>query len=154
MIIYITIRVTSYMYARNVWSWIFAEISNCLSKIGYDQSSHLASPEYQCSMRVAHGITLLTIWDPNKMIDILQIDKAFSWRKVFAFGWNFTRRHIVTKIWVNIGSGNGFVSGGTKPLPEPLLTYHRYSPLVAISRNVLTVHWQEANIVDYKILRR
>ena len=23
---------------------------------------------------------------------------------------------------INIGSGNGFVPGGTKPLPEPLLT--------------------------------
>ena len=25
---------------------------------------------------------------------------------------------------VNIGSGNGLVPGGTKPLPEPILTYH------------------------------
>ena len=25
--------------------------------------------------------------------------------------------------FVNIGSGNGFVPYGTKPLPEPMLTY-------------------------------
>ena len=26
--------------------------------------------------------------------------------------------------WVNIGSGNGLLPGGTKPLPEPMLTNH------------------------------
>ena len=33
--------------------------------------------------------------------------------------------YMVTKIWVNIGSGNGLVPDGTKPLPEPMLTYHQ-----------------------------
>ena len=28
-------------------------------------------------------------------------------------------------IWVNIGSGNGLLLDGTKPLPEPMLTYHQ-----------------------------
>ena len=32
---------------------------------------------------------------------------------------------MVTKIWVNIGSGNGLLPDGTKPLPEPMLTYHQ-----------------------------
>ena len=27
------------------------------------------------------------------------------------------------QIWVNIGSGNGLLPDGTKPLPEPMLTY-------------------------------
>ena len=27
--------------------------------------------------------------------------------------------------WVNIGSGNGLLPDGTKPLPEPMLTYHQ-----------------------------
>ena len=31
------------------------------------------------------------------------------------------------KIWVNIGSGNGLLPDGTKPLPEPMLTYHQQS---------------------------
>ena len=30
-----------------------------------------------------------------------------------------------TEIWVNIGSGNGLLPDGTKPLPEPILTYHQ-----------------------------
>ena len=28
---------------------------------------------------------------------------------------------MVTQNWVNIGSGNGLLPGGTKPLPEPML---------------------------------
>ena len=29
--------------------------------------------------------------------------------------------HMVTYNWVNIGSGNGLLPDGTKPLPEPML---------------------------------
>ena len=32
---------------------------------------------------------------------------------------------MVLKIWVNIGSGNGLLPEGTKPLPEPMLTSHQ-----------------------------
>ena len=35
---------------------------------------------------------------------------------------------MVTEIWVNIGSGNGLLHDGTKPLPEPMLTDHQWSP--------------------------
>ena len=34
-------------------------------------------------------------------------------------------RHMVTKIWVNIGSRNGLLPDGTKQLPDPMLTYHQ-----------------------------
>ena len=35
---------------------------------------------------------------------------------------------MATQIWVNIGSGNGLLQLGTKPLPKPILTSHkRYS---------------------------
>ena len=34
---------------------------------------------------------------------------------------------MATEIWVNIGSGNGLVPDGTKPLPEPMLTDHQKS---------------------------
>ena len=34
---------------------------------------------------------------------------------------------MVTQILVNIGSGNGLLPDGTKPLPEPMLTYPKYS---------------------------
>ena len=30
---------------------------------------------------------------------------------------------MMSEIYVNIGSGNGLVPDGTKPLPEPLLIY-------------------------------
>ena len=33
--------------------------------------------------------------------------------------------HKATRNWVNIGSGNGLLPNGTKPLPEPMLTYHQ-----------------------------
>ena len=28
--------------------------------------------------------------------------------------------------WVNIGSGNGLLADGTKPLPEPMLCFHQW----------------------------
>ena len=31
-------------------------------------------------------------------------------------------QHTATLIWINIGLGNGLLPGGTKPLPEPILT--------------------------------
>ena len=39
---------------------------------------------------------------------------------------------MATEIWVNIGSGNGLLPNGTKPLPEPMLTYHKYGPVTLI----------------------
>ena len=36
---------------------------------------------------------------------------------------------MATEIWVNIGSGNGLLPDGTKPLPEPVLTYHQSGPV-------------------------
>ena len=35
---------------------------------------------------------------------------------------------MATEIWVNIGSGHGLLPDGTKPLPEPMLTDHQWSP--------------------------
>ena len=39
---------------------------------------------------------------------------------------------MATEIWVNIVSGNGLLPDGTKPLPEPMLTYHKYGPMTFI----------------------
>ena len=36
--------------------------------------------------------------------------------------------HMVTYIWVNIGSSNSLLPDGTKPLPEPMLTKHQWGP--------------------------
>ena len=35
------------------------------------------------------------------------------------------RGYMATEIWVNIGSGNGLLPDGTKPLPETMWTYHQ-----------------------------
>ena len=43
---------------------------------------------------------------------------------------------MATEIWVNIGLGNGLVPGGTKPLPEPVLTDHQRSPVTFILRAI------------------
>ena len=42
------------------------------------------------------------------------------------------------EIWVNIGSGNGLLPDGTKPLPEPMLTDHQWSDIyiTAISQEM------------------
>ena len=47
----------------------------------------------------------------------------------------------MTEIWVNIGSGNGLLPDGTKPLPEPMLTYRLVSNIRCTSniRRTLTL---------------
>ena len=42
--------------------------------------------------------------------------------------------NMVTQILVNIGSGNGLLPDGTKPLPEPMFTYCKYGPVMFILR--------------------
>ena len=36
---------------------------------------------------------------------------------------------MVTQIWVDIGSGNGLVPDGTKPLPKPVLIYNQWGSM-------------------------
>ena len=49
------------------------------------------------------------------------------------------------RIWVNVGSGNGSLLDGTKPSPEPILTYHQLSPLVITWGN-FTRNAQDINL--------
>ena len=48
---------------------------------------------------------------------------------------------MVTEIWVNIGSGNGLLPDGTKPLPEPMFIseVQRHSPGRNFMRDVPTI---------------
>ena len=39
---------------------------------------------------------------------------------------------MLTEIWVNIGSGNGLLPDGTKPLPEPMLIDRQWGPMTFI----------------------
>ena len=44
--------------------------------------------------------------------------------------------HMATEICVTIGSGNGLLPDGTKPLPEPMSTYHQQGWVTFISGQV------------------
>ena len=66
------------------------------------------------------------------------------------------------EIWVNIGSGNGLLSNGTKPLPEPVLTCHQQGPLTFIWGNFAkdtsaTNHqnqlWNYFSLISFKFPR-
>ena len=43
---------------------------------------------------------------------------------------------MATEIWVNIGSGNGLLPDGTKPLSAPMLTDHQWSPSDIHNRSI------------------
>ena len=51
------------------------------------------------------------------------------------------------QICVNIGSSNALLPDGTKPLPEPMLTDHKWSPLTFILKKIhkrcLNRQWQK-----------
>ena len=70
-------------------------------------------------------------------------DELTHWRLVTAYGiMNFD----------NIGSGNGLMPDGTKPLLDPKLTYHEYVPLKYISWPFVS-HISEENKCKYKIFK-
>ena len=51
-------------------------------------------------------------------------------------------------IWVNIGSGNGLLPDGTKPLPEPMLAYHQWGPKTWEKFHVCDLMWFAEDIVN------
>ena len=52
----------------------------------------------------------------------------------------------MTYIWVNIGSSNGLLPDGTKPLPEPMLTYHQWSFVVFTLQQFTASAWHEISV--------
>ena len=55
-------------------------------------------------------------------------------------------RHMATEIWVNMGSGNGLLPDGTKPLPEPMWTDHQWS-LVAFNIRAISQEMPQPLII-------
>ena len=51
----------------------------------------------------------------------------------------------INLMWVNIGSGNDLLPNGTKPLPEPMLTYHQWIP-VTITSGQFRGRWFQSSI--------
>ena len=59
---------------------------------------------------------------------------------------------MTTEIWVNIGSGNGLLPDGTKPLPEPMLTYHQGGQVTITLRTILLeIHQPSITKITLKI---
>ena len=58
------------------------------------------------------------------------IEQSMWFRQTFNSLWPSDA--IWRQILVNIGSGNGLLPDGTKPLPEPMLTDHQWSPVTFI----------------------
>ena len=79
-----------------------------------------------CGLVMPYGSTCIKRRsDANDQQKSLRCNKCFFVNHV----WNPLKLNLVwlvglnlVWIWVNIGSGNGLVPGGTKPLPEPMLT--------------------------------
>ena len=47
-------------------------------------------------------------------------------KRKYMFPLKNLARKGLTYIWVNIGSGNGLLPDGTKPSPEPMLTFYSH----------------------------
>ena len=60
----------------------------------------------------------------------------------YTWGKNVLLQIQPTKNWVNIGSGNGLVQSGNKPLPEPMLSQIcHHSHWVSLGHKELTHFW-------------
>ena len=98
------------------------------------------------------GILLIEPWGTN-FSEILIGIQTFSFKKIhlkmssvklrpFCLGFNVLMprnllfpsyaiasqwsRHMAVQIWVDIGSDNGLLPDGTKPLPNSMVTYHQW----------------------------
>ena len=59
--------------------------------------------------------------------------------------------YMATRIWVNIGSDNGFLLDGTKPLPEPKLTIHQQGPITFILSREISKEIYQSSITDINL---
>ena len=75
-----------------------------------------------------HDIIMNLAYDS---VNDLHINET-SWNNLDALTHCSLVTPYATEIWVNIGSANGLLPDGTKPLPDPMLTYRHWghSPLV------------------------
>ena len=73
---------------------------------------------------VEFAIKLIGPWGIWPQSQISKFQTHFSNKYLKYYLWNCYRVNATTPHWslVNIGSGNGLVPSGNKPLPEPMLT--------------------------------
>ena len=72
--------------------------------------------------------------DALMLMDLFDIYSMFSHLLLLYLSWLIVAKccPMATVILDNIGSGNGLLPVGTKPLPEPMLTYHHKGILTFI----------------------
>ena len=74
---------------------------------------------------VGHYVDGLVQDCSNSSADALELLQSFSKPSVVNLQYSLWPSDTIwPQIWVNIGSGNGSVPDDTKPLAEPVLTYH------------------------------
>ena len=79
----------------------------------------------RCNLKKKDLVILLTSpWGMWLQSQISKFQIHFNDRYLKYFLWNCYQVNATTPHWslVNIGSGNGLVPSGNKPLPEPMLT--------------------------------
>ena len=83
----------------------------------------------------------LTHWPLGNFNEILdtQFSNWFQWLWLRHLLWNYPHMNVTGLHWwsVNIGSGNGLVPSGNKPLPEPMLSRICHH-MLSLARNELT----------------
>ena len=74
------------------------------------------------------------------------ISHRIWYKRLFLFTllWLGNAIYMATEAWVNIGSDKGFLPSGTKPLPEPMLAYHKQESLAYSENNSMGIT-QEIN---------
>ena len=81
----------------------------------------------------------LTHWPLEDVVEVLnQFQTGIKDRYLEHFLWNHSQLNATRSHWylVNIGSGNGLVLSGNKPLPEPMLT-DLYCHMTSLGHNEL-----------------
>ena len=113
------------------------------------QYKHVKPPRQWQSLwsrKCCHGAweVLPTGWRQLQQNHCRELDKSVTITAARSWAWSpcgdsaaLPKRStmmasMATYIWVNIVSGNGLLPDGTKPQPEPVLTFHQWGPVALI----------------------
>ena len=77
---------------------------------------------YECAPISRYYDHILTHWG---LVTHIWVNGTDHYWLRFTYCGLVTWRHMATQIWINIDSGNGFLPGGTIPLPESMLACYQ-----------------------------
>ena len=89
----------------------------------YIHYGSMRSDFQSASMNQKGHLTTAVVWIFKLLFKLFIVPYNATWD--IDHSPNCVRCHIPTQIMVNIGSRNGLLPDSTKPLPEPMLTYHQ-----------------------------